>query len=59
MTEAEDRAKIICQAWDKIQSDLVFDTLLFYAKKDYPAFWRAMDLFLRVKEKHPCSISPK
>lgn len=46
--------KVLCQMLDKIQADLILNTLLPYAKKDYATFWRAIESlkpFLEVKEK--------
>ena len=46
--------EIVCQLMDKIQVDLLVNTLLPYAKKDYPKFWRAIEslkVFLEVKDK--------
>jgi len=54
MVEAENSRNIVCDALNKIQSDLVFDTLLMYARKNYPAFWRdvtSVDTFMHVKER--------
>lgn len=56
MSEDEE---VLCELMDKIQADLILNTLLPYAKKEYAKFWRAIEslkTFLEVKEKLKCPI---
>jgi hypothetical protein len=55
----EEVRKIICDSFEKVQADLIIDTLVLYARKNYPEFWRALEslkTFLDVKEKLPCTL---